>query len=111
MNGRGVVVKQLQPQGKPEGTRLALLLTQLLADGTAALAHLDAESLELLQVRAMQLGLQMDGQLPALHEDEAEHKRLESQHRIFGDVLRSTQDQMNLLKRMNSRGMVSPWDR
>jgi hypothetical protein len=98
-------------EAKPQGAQLAQLLSQLLADGTAALAHLDAESLELLQVRAMQLGLQMDGQVHLLQEDEAEHRRLENQHRIFADVLRATQDHLNLLKRMNGRGMVSPWDR
>ena len=109
MSERGVTVRR-RPEAKSQPPQLAQVLTQLLADGTAALAHLDAESLELLQVRAMQLGLQMDGQIPLL-QDEAEQHRLECQHRIFADVLRATQDHLNLLKRMNGRGMVSPWDR
>jgi hypothetical protein len=111
MTARGTVMKRPEPKPKPDGVQLAQLLTQLLTDGTAALAHLDAESLELLQVRAMQLGMQMDGQVNVLREDEEEHHRLTNQHKIFADVLRATQEHLNLLKRMNGRGMVSPWDR
>jgi hypothetical protein len=113
MTGRGAVVAMARPKtaARPDGVQLAQLLIQLLADGTAALAHLDAESLELLQVRAVQLGMQMDGQVHALREDEDEYHRLTNQHKIFADVLRATQEHLNLLKRMNGRGMVSPWDR
>jgi ABC-type phosphate transport system auxiliary subunit len=92
------------------GLDAARALSQLLADGVDAMAHLDAESLELLQVRARQLHGELDEEAQARLPDNS-RQELASRHSVFGEVLRSTGEQLNLLRRMNGRGKASPWDR
>ena len=93
-------------------------LMQLLQDGTDALAQLDVDSLELLQERAIQVKRRLERR--AMVQDEL-LEPLASRRRVFAQVLRSTGEHVNLLRRMNGRiggqsagrtgNGVSPWDR
>ena len=89
--------------GKPDAGKALL---QVLVDGTAALVHLDAESLELLQMRA----LQVESDLEQGTVDERMLGELASRRRILAEVLRATGEHLNLLKRMSRRGTVGSWD-
>jgi hypothetical protein len=94
-------------------------LVRLIEDGTGALAELDVESLELLQERALQVKWSLErGQAV----DASLLKILQSHRRVFAEVLRTTGEHVNLLRRMSGRMHVrtgngrtgnggNPWDR
>ena len=86
-------------------------LGELLADGTAALADLDVESLELLQVRAVQLHLEFGGRMGEGDEGSRAQVEVASRHRVFAEVLRTTRSHLGLLQRMYGFAKVSAWDR
>ena len=98
-------------KGTPGAREPLEALGELLADGTAALAHLDAESLELLQVRAVQLQMEFGTEFGAGGAAEAARAEVASRYRVFAEVLRSTQSHLGLLQRMYGFAKVSAWDR
>ncbi len=87
------------------------LLGELLTDGTDAMAHLDAESLELLQVRAVQLQMEFGTEIGVGDRSVRARAEVASRHRVFAEVLRATRSHLNLLERMHGQAKVGPWDR
>jgi hypothetical protein len=90
-------------------------LSRLLTAGTTALAELDRESLERLQGEALQVRRALAesamevGTGPG--NEPAGRDHFESCRRIFAEVLRSTGEHLELLKRISARGKEEPWAR